>query len=161
MIDPQHFEPLPLYHRTTVPEAYLDVMGHMNIRYYLALFDEAAWRFFDAFGMNKAYYENTTGGAFALEQHIRYFAEVKQGETVAIRTRVLGFSPKRIHFMLFMVNETAVKLAATLETVTSHVDLTVRRTSPFPPRIAANIAAFHNDHHTLPWDAPVCGVMNA
>ncbi|MCA9930932.1 MAG: hypothetical protein KC419_20750, partial [Anaerolineales bacterium] len=63
MIDPQHLEPLPLYHRATVPDAYLDVMGHMNIRYYLALFDEAAWQFFDAFGMNRAYYESTTGGA--------------------------------------------------------------------------------------------------
>ncbi|MCA9926631.1 MAG: thioesterase family protein [Anaerolineales bacterium] len=161
MIDPQHLEPLPLYHRATVPDAYLDVMGHMNIRYYLALFDEAAWQFFDAFGMNRTYYESTTGGAFALEQHIRYFAEVRRGETVSIRTRVLGFSPKRIHFMLFMVNETAVKLAATLETVTSHVDLTVRRTSPFPSGIAVNIAAFYEAHCKLPWDAPSCGVMSA
>lgn len=150
---------LRCFYQTTIPEEYLDVMGHMNIRHYMGLFDQAAWRFFAAFGMDEAYYHSTDGGAFALEQHIRYLAEVKVGETVAIYTRVNGRTAKRIHFIHFMVNETTEKLAAILETVTSHANTTTRRTSPFPAEIAAAIDALIADHQKLEWAVPLCGVI--
>jgi acyl-CoA thioester hydrolase len=150
---------LPCFHQAVIPEAYLDVMGHMNIRHYLGLFDYAAWRFFAAFGMDEEYYRSTDGGAFALEQHICYLAEVKVGETVAIYTRVNGRTAKRIHFTHFMVNETTGKLAATLETVTSHANTITRRTSPFPDAIAKAIDAIIAEHEQLEWEAPLCGVI--
>lgn len=150
---------LPCYHRATIPEAYLDVMGHMNIRHYMGLFDDAAWGFFAAFGMTEAYYQTTSGGAFALEQHVRYLAEVHVGETVAIYTRVNGRTAKRIHFIHFMVNETTGKLAATLEVLGSHANTTTRRTTPFPAEIAASLDAMLARHGQLDWEAPLCGVL--
>ena len=36
---------LPLYHRETIPETYLDAMGHMDVRCYMALFDTSVWKF--------------------------------------------------------------------------------------------------------------------
>jgi len=150
---------LSCFHRAIIPEEYLDVMGHMNIRYYMGLFDAAAWRFFASFGMDEAYYKSTDGGAFALEQHIRYLAEVHVGETVAIYTRVNGRSAKRIHFIHFMINETTGKLAATLEAVGSHANTANRRTSPFPDEIADAIDAIIAHHEQLDWAAPLCGVI--
>jgi hypothetical protein len=35
---------LPSYHRQTIPKEYMDRMGHMNVRYYMAVFDKATWR---------------------------------------------------------------------------------------------------------------------
>jgi len=35
-------EKLPLFHRETIPLDYMDAIGHMNIRWYMALFDRAA-----------------------------------------------------------------------------------------------------------------------
>ena len=159
MLELNQITQLPCFHRTTIPKAYLDVMGHMNIRHYMGLFDDAAWDFFAAFGMTQAYYDGTTGGAFALEQHIRYLAEVHVGETVAIYTRIIGRSAKRIHFIHFMVNETTGKLAATLEVIASHADRKIRRTSPFPPAIAAQIDQILAKQSQLDWEAPLCGVM--
>ncbi|GJM40335.1 MAG: hypothetical protein DHS20C20_06170 [Ardenticatenaceae bacterium] len=150
---------LPSYHRATIPEAYLDVMGHMNIRHYMGLFDDAAWGFFAAFGMDGAYYRSSNSGAFALEHHIRYLAEVHVGETVAIHTRVNGRTAKRIHFIHFMINETTAKLAATLEVVGSHANLATRRTSPFPGQIAARLDQLLAEHSQLNWQPPLCGVM--
>ncbi|MCP5097866.1 MAG: thioesterase [Chloroflexi bacterium] len=161
MINLNYVEQLPLFVRQSIPEAYLDAMGHMNVRHYIGLFDDTTWHFFTSFGMNEAYYSETNSGAFALEQHIRYFAEVHVGETVGIRSRILNRTLKRIHFMHFMINETTQKLAATVEVVGSHASLEHRRTSPFPPHLAANIDAILEDNKTLEWDAPVCGVMNA
>ncbi|RMG93338.1 MAG: thioesterase [Chloroflexi bacterium] len=150
---------LPCFHRECIPESYLDLMGHMNIRYYIALFDAAAWKLFARFGMDMDYYRSQKGGAFALEQHVRYLAEVHAGETVAVHTRLLGRTTKRIHFIHFMLNETTEKLAATLEVIGSHADIVQRRTSPFPPAIAARIDEMLVQHQSLGWEAPVCGVM--
>ena len=159
MTDIAHIQQLPCYHQATIPEAYLDVMGHMNIQHYMSLFDKAAWKFFASFGMDDHYYQTTTGGAFALEQHICYLAEVKVGETVGIYTRINGRTAKRIHFVHFMVNETTHKLAATLETLTSHANTTTRRTSPFPAAIAEAIDAILAEHQQLAWEIPLCGVI--
>jgi acyl-CoA thioester hydrolase len=78
---------------------------------------------------------------------------------VAIYTRVNGRTAKRIHFTHFMVNETTGKLAATLETVTSHANTITRRTSPFPDAIAKAIDAIIAEHEQLEWEAPLCGVI--
>ena len=159
MLEVSQIQQLPCFHRTIIPEAYLDLMGHMNIRHYMGLCDDAALGFFSAFGMTKAYFETTSGGAFALEQHIRYLAEVHMGETVAIYIRVNGRTAKRIHFIHFMVNETTGKLAATIEVLTSHADTSIRRTSPFPDEVAQAIDAIIAEHEQLDWNAPLCGVI--
>ncbi|MEM7346643.1 MAG: thioesterase family protein [Chloroflexota bacterium] len=152
-------EQLPLYHRETISEKHLDVMGHLNIRWYMALFDEGAWHFFSTFGMDQDYYENQQGGGFALQQFVRYLAEVRVGETITIRIRMLARSSKRIQFMSFMVNETTGKLAATLESLGAHADMTIRRTAPYPDHIATKIDAIIDNQNQLGWDAPVCGVI--
>ncbi|NHZ72662.1 MAG: thioesterase [Aquificales bacterium] len=157
---PTQLKPLPIFYQGVVPAEYLDMMGHMNVRHYLSLFDEAAWEFFVGFGMDQAYYESKQGGAFALQHFINYRAEVHQNDQLTVRARMLGRSVKRVHFMLFMVNETQNKLAATLESLGSHADLIQRRTSPFPPTIAANIDAILTKHNQLNWQAPICGVIN-
>lgn len=155
----EQLEALPLYHRTIIPESYLDMMGHMNVRWYTALFDDAVVDFFTSFGMNNDYFSAGTSGVFALQHFIHYRAEVHAGETVAVRSRILGRSARRIHFMHFMINETTAKLACTMEVLSSHADLTVRRTSPFPATIAGQIDTILAEHNQLDWDAPLCGAI--
>ncbi|MCB9452601.1 MAG: thioesterase family protein [Anaerolineaceae bacterium] len=159
MIPLEQINELPKYHRATIIPDYLDAMGHMNIRWYMAIFDDAAWKFFATIGMDIDYYQQEQAGGFALQHFIRYLAEVRLGETVVVHTRVLGRSSKRVHFMLFMVNETTGVLAATLEALGSHADMRVRRTSPYPPLIAKQIDTILRAHSNLSWDAPVCGVI--
>ena len=90
-------EELPRYHRKTIPTDYLDVMGHMNIKWYMALYDRAAWNFFFAHGLDETYYREQQAGVFAFKHFIQYYAEVRVGQTVAVRTRLLGRSEKRFH----------------------------------------------------------------
>ena len=161
MITLAQLQSIPVYHRETIPESYRDVMGHMNIRWYMALFDEAAWGFFTEFGIDVTYCQATDSGAFALKHFISYLAEVHVGETVAVRTRLLGYSPKQVHFMHFMVNESTNKLAATMEVLGAHADLIARRTSPFPSSIAAQLEEMLQRDAALAWDAPLCGVIGA
>jgi acyl-CoA thioester hydrolase len=160
-ISPDELQQLPFCHRHTIPEAYRDAMGHMNMRYYMAIYDAAAWKLFELFGLTSTYYRESNAGGFALEHHVHYYAEVHIGETVAVYGRVLGYSAKRVHTMMLMLNEDTGRLASTLEEVGSHADLILRRTSPFPPQIAERIGRLYQAHEQLDWRAPVCGVMGA
>jgi acyl-CoA thioester hydrolase len=155
----EKLDSLPVVYRITIPEAYRDAMGHMNMRWYVALFDEAGLPLFDRIGLTTDYFERNRTGTFDLEHHTHFLNEVHIGDTVAIRARLLGRSSKRLHYMLFMVNETRGVLSATLEIMNSHADLSIRRTSPYPENIAALIDEMLAEHSRLDWDAPVCGVM--
>ena len=152
-------EALPEYHRETIPADYLDIMGHMNIRWYFELFAKAGRKFSAAHGLDTAYFQNGKAGVFTLKQFIQYFAEVRADQTVAVHSRFIGRSDKRIHFINFMINETTAQLAATFEALITHADLRTRRSAPMPARIAKNFDATLAKDETLEWQAPVCGAM--
>jgi len=158
---PAQVRQLPCFRRATIGPDHIDAMGHMNIRWYLAFYDEAAWAFIATVGMDDAYYREQHGGAFALQHYIRYLAEVMPGDEVAVHVRVLGLSARRVHFMGFMLNETRDRLASTLEAQVAHADMTVRRISPFPPDVAARLGELRQAHDALDWQAPMSGVMAA
>lgn len=150
---------LPLYYRETIPDEYLDIMGHMNIRWYFELFAIAGRKFSSSHGLDAAYFKGSDAGVFTLKQFIQYFAEVRAGQTVAVHTRLIGRSDKRIHFINFMVNETTEQLAATFEALITHADLKIRRSAPMPARIAENFDTTLAKDEQLDWQAPVCGAM--
>jgi acyl-CoA thioester hydrolase len=154
-------EPLPVVYRTVIPPEYRDAMDHMNVRWYLALYDEAGDEMYKLYGQTAEYYRAHDAGGFDLEHHIRYLAEVRIGDTVAVRARLLRRTEKRLHYMMFMVNETRGVLSSTFECINSHADLKQRRTAPYPDFIAAQIDAIIAQHSQLEWDAPVCGAMGA
>jgi acyl-CoA thioesterase FadM len=152
---------LPITHRATIPEAYLDEMGHMNVMWYTHLFSQGACSFFQMVGLTREYFDTNHAGSFALAQHFRYLKEVRVGQHVTVRSRVLGRTEKRWHVMHFMTNDEIDALAATCEVVSTHVDIRVRRSSPMPAHITAAIDRFLAEHSRLDWPAPVCGAMTA
>ncbi|MCH2367670.1 MAG: acyl-CoA thioesterase, partial [Planctomycetes bacterium] len=90
---------LPRYHVETITDEYLDIMGHMNVRWYVALFSRAVTGLFKEIGMTEEYFASGENGSFALRQFINYLAEVRSGETIAVHTRLLERSAKRIHLV--------------------------------------------------------------
>ena len=150
---------LPITHRAVIPDAYLDEMGHMNVMWYTHLFSEAAWGLFQMVGLTLEYFEAHRAGTFALAQHFRYLKEVRVGQHVTLRGRVLGRTAKRWHTIHFMTIDELDVLAATAESVSTHVDMRVRRSSPMPPAVTDAIDRLLAEHSRLGWDAPVCGAM--
>ncbi len=151
---------LPSYYRQTIPEDYMDRMGHMNVRYYMAVFDKATWRMFADYGLDEVYFSTTEKGLFALKQFIQYLAEVRTGETVAVYTRILGLTEKRIHLMHFMANQDTNGLAAIIESLITHANLKLRKAAPLPSEIAARFRYRMNKDQELGWDPPVSGIIS-
>jgi acyl-CoA thioester hydrolase len=152
---------LPITHRAVIPDDYLDEMGHMNVMWYTHLFSLGAWGLFQMVGLTRAYFEANHAGSFALAQHFRYLKEVRVGQHVTVRSRVLGRSEKRWHTIHFMTIDELDALAATSEGVQTHVDMRVRRSSPMPPAITGAIDRLLAEHTSLAWEAPVCGAITA
>ena len=150
---------LPRTNHKTIPPEYLDLMGHMNVMWYMHLFDYGTRTLFRSFDFGEDYVERTKMGSFALEAHIRYLNEVRVGQTVSVYSRLLGRSAKTLHFMHFMLREEGQQLAATIEVLTAHADLTRRKITPYPPEVLAKIDPMLHTHQALDWDAPVSGTM--
>lgn len=150
----------PVY-RLTIPAEYEDENGHMNMRYYLGVFDDAGYPLVESVGLTRDFHEKHHTGGYDLEHHTHYLNEVHVGDTVAVYARLVGRSAKRVHYLMFMVNETRGKLAAIFECVNSFADLSQRKTAPYPPEIAEKLDTLVAIHQGLDWEPPVCGVMGA
>jgi acyl-CoA thioester hydrolase len=153
--------PLPVTHRAVIPGDYLDEMRHMNVMWYTHLFSLGAWGLFQVVGLTRDYFAANNAGSFALEQHFKYLKEVRAGQHVTIRSRVLGCTAKRWHVMHFMTIDELDALAATAESVHTHVDMIARRSSPMPTPITDTIDRLLAEHASLAWAAPSCGAMKA
>jgi acyl-CoA thioester hydrolase len=152
---------LPVTHKAIIPESYRDAMGHMNVMWYTHLFSKATGEVFKLCGLTREYFQDHQAGIFALKQLFSYNAEVLVGDEVTIHSRVLERSAKRIHMMHFMNKDRAGKLAATAEFLSTHIDMTVRRSSPFPVEITRIIDRLVEAHARLGWEAPVSGALRA
>jgi len=151
---------LPLTHHATIPEDYLDSMGHMNVMWYTHLFAHAMGGIFKRIGMDRDYFVNNQAGSFALKQYVNYLIEVRFGEQISIHTRMLGRSLKRIHLMHFMIKDGDGGLASTSEVLLTHIDMRVRRSSPFSAEVSENIDRLLAEHTALTWSAPLAGPIH-
>lgn len=145
--------------RIVVPGAWADSNGHMNMRWYVALFDDAGDELHERVGLTPEFHRRGQTGTVDLEHHTHFLNEVMPGDSVAVYSRLVARSPKRLHYLMFLVNETKGKLAAIFECMNAFADLTVRRTAPFPPEIVTKIDAWLERDTKLNWPPPVSGAM--
>ncbi len=132
-------------HRETVRREWVDYNGHMNVAYYVMVFDHGTDNVLEHLGLGRAYRESTGRSVFVVESHLTYEAEVGVGEGLTVASRVIGCDEKRLHLFHAMHRDGDGRLAATNELMFVHVDLGRRRAAPFPDeargRIEAAIAA--------------------
>lgn len=143
---------LPQHLRLSIPDDYLDIFQHMNVQYYLKIFNDSVFDMFVGFGMDEVYFMENQVAMFAVDQRLSFRSEVKAGETVATYSRLINRSDKKLHFMLFMVNETQQTLAATLEGLGFHVCRDTGRSCPFLEDASRVLDARLEAHQALNWN---------
>ena len=147
--------------RLTIPDAWADSNGHMNMRWYVALFDDAGDELHERCGLTPEFHRAHHSGTVDLEHHTHFLNEVMPGDAVVVYSRLVERSAKRLHYLMFLINETKGKVAALFECMNAFLDLEVRRTAPFPPEVAAKIDAWLERDRKLEWAPPVSGAMQA
>lgn len=150
---------LPMTYETTIPEEYLDSMGHMNVMWYTHIFGKGVVGLFQRVGLTHEFLQTNQGGTFALEFHSRFISEVRVGQKVQVRTRLLGRSSRRFHVLHFMINEDKQNVAATLEGISAYIDMNKRRMAAIPDKVAHEMDLLIEQDGQLDWEAPVCGTL--
>ncbi len=155
----QQVRQLPLQLSINIPPEWEDHNGHVNVQFYLTLYEQGGYQILEDIGQKQAYFENAEFGMFDLQHHISYLAELRVGEPVSMYNRLLHMNAKRFHGMFFIVNDSQQKLACIIEYLTAGVDLTTRRTTPFPEAMIAGLAGVLETQRQLDWQAPECGAI--
>jgi acyl-CoA thioester hydrolase len=124
---------LPAAPTRSVPEEFGDGNGHLNVRHYLGIFDDAEWSLFDEIGAGTEASAAGTGGMFALEQHLTYRREVLVGDEVAVHLRVVARTEKLLHLVSYLANRTRHEVSASMEALEAYVAYETRRVTPFSP----------------------------
>jgi acyl-CoA thioester hydrolase len=140
--------PFDRYQGEVLPE-WIDANGHMNLAYYIALFDYATDALFDAIGIGLAYKNATNHGTFVAETHNLYERELLVGERVRVSTQILGNDNKRLHRAHEMFSLASEERAATQELMYLHIDLGARRVVPWLPEARERVSAAAAAHSPL------------
>ena len=77
--------------RGNVKEEWCDYNGHLNLAYYVVIFDLATDAFYDAVGLGETYKNITNHSWFTAESHVCYVSEVFAGTEIYCTTQLIGF----------------------------------------------------------------------
>ena len=135
--------------RDTVRPEWTDYNGHMNLAYFVLLFDFATDSFYAGFGLGEDYRERNDRSTFAVESHTAYLAEVLEAAAVRCTTQLLGFDEKRMHYFHRMYRDDDGVLAATMELMSVHVDLASRKVCPMPDEVQDRLGEIFLAHARL------------
>tara|TARA_B100001540_G_C15572209_1_gene535479 strand:- start:67 stop:534 length:468 start_codon:yes stop_codon:yes gene_type:complete len=110
---------------------YTDYNGHLNVAFYVRIFDLAADVMLDNFNMGAQSVKKDQKTTFVAEMHTIYNQEVKLGEEVETHVTYVDHDKKRIHYRLSMFHKEKKYLAATNEVISLYVDLSKRKVVEF------------------------------
>ena len=120
-------------HITTkkIIKEWTDYNEHMNMAYYVLIFDLAWEIILEKFKMGEHSAKTNKKSTMVVETHTTYNNEVKQGEDVDIVLTHFDHDKKRLHFKLEMYEKTKKTLSATIEMLSLYIDLNQRKVAEF------------------------------
>ena len=137
-----------------IKKEWTDYNKHMNVAYYVLVFDESWEVMLQKFKMGEDSAKTTGMSTMVVETYITYNNEVKEGEEVEVCLTYFDHDKKRLHYKLEMIEKSSKKLSATIELLSLYVDLKKRKVSEFEEEkinlrqsfINVNGKKFNNEH---------------
>ena len=137
-------------YRDVVRPEWIDHNGHMNMGYYLVVFDFATDAFLAWAGLGPEYRRAHQVTTFCLEAHVTYHREAREGDPLRFTTVLLGHDAKRVHYLHAMHHATEGYLVATNELMSLHVSLATRRGAPMAAEALERLGRIQAAHDVLP-----------
>ncbi len=108
-----------------------DYNGHMNLAYYILVFDIGAEVILSKFKMGEHSAKTTKKSTMVVETHTTYKQEVKENDEVDVFITYFDHDNKRLHYKLEMFDKVKNTLSATTEVLALYVDLNIRKVAEF------------------------------
>ena len=112
-------------------KAWTDYNNHLNVAYYIHVFDIAADVMLDNFKMGGESAKKNKRTTFVAEMHTNYYQEIRLDEEVETHLSYVDHDKKIIHYRLSMFHKEKKYLAATNEVLSLYVDLNKRKVVEF------------------------------
>ena len=116
---------------TKIINDWTDYNGHMNLAFYILVFDKGAEEILSKFKMGEQSAKTTKKSTMAVESHTTYNNEVKENEEVDVYLSYFNHDKKRLLYKLEMYEKSKNILSATTEVLSLYIDLNIRKVAEF------------------------------
>ena len=143
-----------LLNTTKILNEWTDYNNHMNLSFYILVFDKGAEKILSKFNMGEQAAIETKRSTMVVETHTTYNNEVKENENVDVYLSYCDHDKKRLHYKLEMYEKSKNVLSATTEVLALYINLDLRKVAEFENEkikiidefISKNNNAFKNDN---------------
>ena len=134
-----------------IPVEWVDYNNHLNDAYHAVAFSRAGDVFIERIGLDAEGRQATGCTMYTLAIVVRYLAEAKLGDRIAVTVQLLETDTKRFRFWLEARRVSDCVVVSTSEQVMMCVDRRGERprSADFPPEVAAKLATIAKDHANL------------
>ena len=127
-------------HRSVVMPAHCDVYGHMNVRHYAALFDDAGWHMFGKAGVSLADLHARGLGSVVATLTIDFHHELRAGQLTLITGAITRVGEKSFSYEMRLYASDTMTHCATQKTVEVCFDTKARTSTALPEDVRAKLA---------------------
>ncbi len=114
-----------------VKKEWVDYNNHMNMAYYVLVFDQAWEVVLEKFKMGGTAAKNLNRSTMVVETNTKYLNEVKEDEKVNVNLTYFDHDKKRLHLKMEMISQKTNKLSASMEWISLYIDLSKRKVTEF------------------------------
>ncbi|PHQ68778.1 MAG: hypothetical protein COB93_09770 [Sneathiella sp.] len=107
-----------------------DLLGHMNIQFYISRLSQAIWNMCYFVGMAPEEIKGSKRALATVHQDSNYLSELMAGDIIHMETAVLKASTKTITFRHRLINSATGDPALTNISTVAYMDLTARKAIP-------------------------------
>ena len=125
-----------------IKKNWVDYNNHMNMAYYVLIFDEAWEVALEKFKMGASAAKNLNRSTMVVETNTKYLNEVKEGEIVDINLTYFDHDKKRLHLKMEMIAKETKKISASMEWISLYIDLSKRKVTEFEEEKLKLMASF-------------------
>ena len=115
----------------TIIKEWVDYNNHLNMAYYILVFDQAWEIMLEKIKMGADSAKNSKRSTMVVETHTQYISEVKENDEVDIMLTYFDHDTKRLHLKLEMIEKKTQKISATMEWISLYIDLNLRKVTEF------------------------------
>jgi acyl-CoA thioester hydrolase len=120
-----------LLQTTKIIKEWTDYNQHMNLSFYILVFDKAAEKILSQFKMGEQAAIKTKRSTMVVETHTTYNNEVKENDDVNVYLSFCNYDKKRLHYKLEMYEKSKNILSATTEVLAVYINLDLRKVAEF------------------------------
>ncbi len=114
-----------------VKKEWVDYNDHLNMAYYVLMFDMAWEVALEKFKMGGTAAKNSARSTMVIETYTAYLKEVREKDDVNVNLTYFDHDKKRLHLKMEMIEKKTNQISATMEWISLYIDLDKRKVTEF------------------------------